>query len=93
MKVLLNHDAGSSKILMISRIENANSCLELLHLALRRRALKEQHGELRAWRMQPCHWIGHIDTRRLFLAVLAPLGSCLFSAVLPEQARQSQGFL
>lgn len=49
--VLINHGAGSFKILMISRIENANCCLELLHLALKRRALKGHRGELRSWRM------------------------------------------
>lgn len=38
--MLINRGAGSFKILMISRIENANSCLELFHLALKRRALK-----------------------------------------------------
>lgn len=42
--MLINHGAGSCKILTISRIENANSCLELLHLALKRRALKGHVG-------------------------------------------------
>jgi hypothetical protein len=37
--------ASSFKILMISRIEDANSCLEFLHLALKRWALKGHHGE------------------------------------------------
>lgn len=43
--MLINHSAGSFKILTISRIENANSCLELLHLALKRRALKGHCGD------------------------------------------------
>lgn len=42
--MLINHGAGSFKILMISRIENANSCLELFHLALKRRASKGHLG-------------------------------------------------
>ena len=42
--MLINHGAGSCKILTISRIENANSCLERLHLALKRRALKGHVG-------------------------------------------------
>lgn len=42
--MLINHGAGSFKILMISRIENANSCVELFYLALKRGALKDTVG-------------------------------------------------
>ena len=66
--MLINRDAGSFKILMISRIENANSCLELFHLALKRRALKGHVGPS-GGRMRLA---GRREGRQTFATLLLP---------------------
>lgn len=78
--VLINRGAGRFKILMISRIGNANSCLERLHLASKRRALKGrpgEHGDGRLWLLPENG--GQTDSHHLVRAVSAPLESGPFS--------------
>lgn len=71
--MLVNCGAGNFKILMISRIENANSCLELLHLALKRRALKGHCGDL-GWEKMAFLGEGRqTGICHLVIATLAPL--------------------
>lgn len=78
--VLINRGAGRFKILMISRIGNANSCLERLHLASKRRALKGrpgEHGDGRLWLLPEDG--GQTDSHHLVRAVSALLESGPFS--------------
>lgn len=71
--MLVNCGAGNFKILMISRIENANSCLELFHLALKRRALKGYCGDS-GWEKMAFLGEGRqTDICHLVIATLAPL--------------------
>lgn len=72
--MLINRGASSFKILTVSRIENANSCLELLHLALRRRVWKGHCGDSGLENMAFLE-DGNTDICHLVIDTLAPLES------------------